>query len=261
MNDLFSLRGKTAIVTGSTRGIGLMIARGLVEEGVTVYICGRGEEQCNAVAEQLNKEAMHGGKAIPLAGDLSTELGVMGLANTIKQRENKLDILINNASIHKITALQQATFTDFTELMQTNVASLFILTQQLLPLLKQSASIEDPARIINMGSSIAVENNHWDSYVYAASKAAIHQITKDLANELSSQGITVNALAPSSFPSQMVEQYLSDNYTLEDIAQGLPLRRVGRPSDMKGIVLFLCSKAGSFITGNIISNDGGISIK
>lgn len=261
MQDLFSLKGKVAVVTGSTRGIGFMIAQGLVEEGVRVYVCGRSPSNCDDIASQLMSNAGHGGKAIALAGDLSTEGGVIDFANRIKKHEQTLDILINNASIHKITPLEQAKFNDFTQLMHANVASLFILTQQLLPLLRQSASVEDPARIINMGSSIALENNHWNSYVYAASKAAIHQITKDLANELSPQGITVNALAPSSFPSQMVEQYLSEQYTLDDIAKGLPLRRVGRPSDMKGIVLFLCSKAGSFITGNIISNDGGVSVK
>ncbi len=257
MRDLFSVKDKTALVTGSTRGIGLMIAEALARAGAKVYISGRDPEMCEAVCDALSGEA---GSCIPLPADLSTEQGVLSLAGQLKAKEDSLDILINNAAIHRITPLDSAKFSDVTDLMNTNVASTLILSQQLLPLLETAASRENPARIINMSSSLVMENQHWDSYVYAASKAAIQQISRDMANELSKRYITVNYMTPSSFPSRMVEQYLTEEFTLETLAEQLPLGRVGRPSDMEGLILYLCSDAGSFVTGNNISVDGGVSI-
>ncbi len=258
MQDLFSVKGKSALVTGSNRGIGLMIARALSEAGARVMISGRDATLCQQVCEELNNS---GGNCTAIPADLSNEQGVMSLAEAVNERESTLDILINNAAIHRMTPLASARFADVTELMNTNVASLLILTQQLLPLLTASASVEDPARIINMSSSLIAENNHWDSYVYAASKAAIGQISRDMANDLADRHITVNYMAPSSFPSRMVDQYLDEDYTLENVAEHLPLKRVGKPSDMAGLVLYLCSEAGSFITGNCIHIDGGVSIR
>jgi len=258
MDDLFSVKGKTALVTGSTRGIGLMIARALATAGATVFVSGRDAGMCQEICEQLSSEAT---ECVPAPADLSTEHGVFDLAEQVKRRESGLHILINNAAIHRMTPLTSARFADITELMNTNVASMLILTQQLLPLLESSASLDDPARIINMSSSLVYENNHWDSYAYAASKAAIGQISRDMANDLADRHITVNYMAPSSFPSRMVDQYLNEEYTLENIAEQLPLKRVGKPSDMAGLVLYLCSQAGSFVTGNCINIDGGISVR
>jgi NAD(P)-dependent dehydrogenase (short-subunit alcohol dehydrogenase family) len=259
MKNLFDLNGKCALVTGATRGIGLMAARGLMSAGAKVYVSSRDQAMCDQVAAELTAEFR--GQCIGIAADLSTEAGVIALAEAIKQRQQGLDILINNAALHKITPLMEASFDDFTNLMNNNVASFFILSQQLLPLLKNAASKADPSRIINMGSSIVKETVPWDSYVYGASKAAMHYLSQRMAYELTADHITVNCLAPSLFPSRMVENYFTEDFGIEEAAALNMMGKVGTEEDMAGTIIYLCSRAASFVTGNIHSIDGGAALK
>jgi NAD(P)-dependent dehydrogenase (short-subunit alcohol dehydrogenase family) len=258
-STLFSVEGKTALVTGGTRGIGLMVAEGLVAAGVTTYVTGRDGELCNETADRLSNTGS--ARCIGFSADLGTEGGVMALAEAIASRERQLDILVNNAGVHRLTSLGEARFEDFAAVMNPNVAGLFVLTQELLPLLRASATKEDPARIVMMGSSIVVDVPAWDSYAYGASKAAVHYLSRKLAAELASEFITVNCVAPGGFPSRMMDPYVTETSTLEDFAAQQPLGRLGVPADVVGVVLMLCSAAGAYLTGNVISNDGGTTVR
>ncbi len=255
MKDLFSVAGKTALVTGGSRGIGLMIARGFVENGVKVYISSRKAEICDTVAEELSQS----GECISLPADLSTLEGIEELSSRLSEAEEKLDILVNNAG-----AAWGAPFAEFPEngwdkVMDLNVKSPFFMTQKLLPLLKAAASEDDPARVINIGSIDGLSTPMMETYSYPASKAAIHHLTHVLAARLAPHDITVNAIAPGPFESQMTE-FMMDNFRRE-IEQANPRKRIGTPEDVAGTAIYLSSRAGAYTTGAIIPLDGGIVIR
>jgi NAD(P)-dependent dehydrogenase (short-subunit alcohol dehydrogenase family) len=252
---LFSVSDKVALVTGGSRGIGLMIASGYVEAGAKVYITSRTAEVCDAVADELSKI----GRCISLPHDLSTMDGVQSLVADIAGRENRLHILVNNAGAAWGEPIETFPEHGFDKITDLNLKSLFFLTRDLLPLLENAAVPEDPARVLNIGSIDGLRVPFVPNYSYAAAKAAVHHLTRMLAVHLGGRAITVNAIAPGFFPSKMTRALLENHR--EAFEKACPLGRIGEPSDMAGIAIFLASKAASYINGAVIPVDGGHSLK
>ena len=254
--DLFSVDGKVAVVTGGTRGIGLMIARGLLQGGARkVYISSRKADACAAAEKELSSY----GDVTAIPADLSNEPECRRLAAEVGAGENELHILVNNAGATWGTPLAEFTSDAWDKVMDTNLKGPFFLTRSFLPLLEKAASDDDPARVINIGSIDGLHVNPMPHYPYSASKAGIHHLTRVLARELGPKRITVNAVAPGPFPSKMMAFALDDPSTRGAIEAGNPLGRIGRPDDMAGITVFLASRAGSYVNGAVIPVDGGIS--
>ena len=251
MKDLFNVEGKVALVTGGSRGIGAMIAEGFVKNGVKTYITSRKSEQCDNKANELSKF----GECISIPADLTDMNEMDKLANHIKENEKQLNFLINNAG-----AAWGASFDEFPEngwdkVMDTNVKSVFFLTQKLAKILEQSGNNSDPSRVINVGSIDGIGIPRAETYSYPASKAAVHQLTRVLANILAHRNININAIAPGPFQSNMMAHTLEEYG--EQIKSSVPRGRIGIPEDMAGTAIFLCSKASAYITGSIIPVDGG----
>jgi NAD(P)-dependent dehydrogenase (short-subunit alcohol dehydrogenase family) len=252
MTDLFSIEGKVALVTGGSRGIGLMIASGFVDAGAKVYISSRKAQVCDEMAAELSKR----GECISLPADLSTEDGCRGLAAELATREARLDILVNNAGATWGAPLETFDEAAWERVLALNVKGVFHTTKFLLPLLEAAGTAERPARVINIGSIDGLRTPAMETYSYSASKAAVHMLTRHLAKRLA-PAVTVNAIAPGPFESKMMASTLEAFG--EQIAQSTPLRRIGRPDDMAGTAIFLSSRAGAYLTGAVIPVDGGIS--
>ncbi|MCB0034628.1 MAG: SDR family oxidoreductase [Anaerolineales bacterium] len=252
MSNLFSVQGKVALVTGGSRGIGLMIAQAYIANGAKVYISSRKAGVCEAVAAELSKH----GECIALPADLSTDDGRVRLVNALSALEDKLHILVNNAGAAWGAPLAEYPEDGYDKVMDINVRSPFFLTRDLLPLLENAATAEDPARVINIGSIDGLHVSHVDNFAYGPSKAAIHHMTKVFAVELGPKNITVNAIAPGLFESKMTE-WMLETFG-EQIKRRNPLGRIGNPADMAGLALFLSSKAGAYMNGTIIPLDGGM---
>lgn len=251
--QLFDLSGRRALVTGGTRGIGMMIARGLLQAGAQVVVSSRSSEACAQAQERLS--AFGDVEAIP--ADLSRHEECDRLTDLVTADSGSLDILVNNAGAMWDEPL--ATFPDvaWDTVLDLNLKSPFWLVQALLPALRRAGTADDPARIVNIGSIAAIHIPNRPNYSYSSSKAALHQLTRVLARELGPQHITVNAVAPGPFPSAMMADTL-DEFG-EAIAASAPLRRIGRDDDMAGVAVFLASRAGAYLTGTIIPVDGGIA--
>jgi len=251
MKNLFDILGKVALVTGGSRGIGEMIAEGFVANGVKTYISSRKAEACDATAARLSQQ----GECISIPADLSTREGIEALVGEIKANEAQLDILVNNAGATWGATLEEFPEAAWDKVMDINVKSPFFLTQALLPMLEKSASHDDPARIIMIGSVDGLNVNQLPTYSYGPSKAAVHHLTRILASHLAGRKITVNAIAPGPFPSRMMAHTLDT--VGEQIRQGVPLKRIGEPTDMAGAAIYLASRAASYVTGVVIPVDGG----
>lgn len=249
--DLFSIEGKTALVTGGSRGIGLMIARGFVEAGVKVYISSRKAEVCEKVAAELSEI----GECVAIPANLSTEDECRRLAGEIADREASLDILVNNAGATWGAPIDEFDEAAWERVLALNVKGVFHLTKFLRPLLEKAGTTEEPARVINIGSVDGLHVPAFESYSYSASKAAVHQLTRHLAKRLA-PAVTVNAIAPGPFESKMMAATLEA--AGDQIAASIPLKRIGRPDDMAGAAQFLASRAGAYVTGVIIPVDGGL---
>jgi NAD(P)-dependent dehydrogenase (short-subunit alcohol dehydrogenase family) len=253
VDELFSVRGKVALVTGGSRGVGEMIARAYVENGAKVYISARKAEACDATARSLSSL----GECISLPADLARMEEIERLAAELERREKRLDILVNNAG-----ASWGASFRDFPEsgwdkVMDLNVKSVFFLTQRLLSLLEAAGSADSFSRVINIGSIEGIRTSHLETYSYAASKAGVNHLTKMMAKFLAPKHIAVNAIAPGYFPSKMTAGIAEDD--TRAVLEGTPMKRMGNPDDMAAIALYLASRAGAFLCGAVIPVDGGLA--
>jgi NAD(P)-dependent dehydrogenase (short-subunit alcohol dehydrogenase family) len=252
MKNLFSVAGKVALVTGGSRGIGAMVARGFVENGVKTYITARKEVELNATAEALSKV----GECIAIVSDLSTLEGVKALAATLQERESQLDILFNNAGATWGEEIDNFPEAGWDKVMDLNVKSPFFLTQQCLPLLRSAATAEDPARVINISSINGLANPGMTNYSYSASKAAVVQMTRHLAVDLVKDNINVNSIAPGFFPSKMTAFFIDGNE--EALDASIPRGRIGNADDAAGTAIYLCSRASAWVTGQTLVLDGGV---
>jgi NAD(P)-dependent dehydrogenase (short-subunit alcohol dehydrogenase family) len=255
MSDLFDVSGKTALVTGGSRGIGLMIADGLVRAGARVIVSSRKTADIEAAGEQL--AAL--GDCVAIPGDIATAAGAQELAAAARERFPSLDILVNNAGAVWGAPLEEFPALGWEKVLSTNVEGIFHLTVALLPELRAAADVEDPARVINIGSIDGLRVPSVENYSYSASKAAVHMLTRHLAKRLAGEHITVNAIAPGPFESRMMAWALEDPQTRALVEREVPLKRIGRGDDVAGLTLFLASRAGAYLTGTIIPLDGGIT--
>jgi NAD(P)-dependent dehydrogenase (short-subunit alcohol dehydrogenase family) len=250
LNSLFGLQGKVALITGGSRGIGAMFVEGFLAAGAErVYISARKGPQIAAAVDRF------GDRVVGIPGDVSSVEGCRALAAEIAAREAKLDILINNAG-----AAWGAPFEEFPEdgwdkVMDVNVKGPFFLTQALYPLLKAAGTADRPAKVINVGSIDGLRLNPWDTYSYHASKSAILYLTKRMAARLVKDHINVTAIAPGAFESEMNRAARDHG---DEVAKGIPARRIGTPEDMAAAALYLCSRAGDYVIGETIAVDGGL---
>ncbi len=251
MKNLFSVEGKVVLVTGGSRGIGEMIARGYVENGAKVYISSRKAEVCDRVAEELSEF----GTCISLPFDLGGMAGIEGLANAIKERESRLDVLVNNAGATWGAPIDEYPEDGWDKTVDLNVKSIFFLTQKLLPLLRAASTAENPGRVINIASVNGIEPPTLETYAYSTSKAGCIMLTRHLAKRLAPEHILVNAIAPGPFPSKMMAATLAQ--AGDAIAKSNPRGRIGQPEDIAGVAIFLSSRASAYTTGAVVPCDGG----
>jgi len=252
--ELFSLDGKIALVTGGAQGLGRMIAEGLLRAGATVAITSRKADICEAAAQEMAPL----GRCVPLAADLSTPDAAVELVTRYREALGSCHILVNNAG--KTWGGPIETFPDkaWPGVMAVNVQTPFTMVRELLPELSAAGTADDPARVINIGSVAGVKTERLHAYSYAASKAAIHMLTRDLAGDLAERNITVNAVIPGFFPTKMTAHMRDEDQVDPTLLAHIPMRRLGRPEDIAGIVVFLCSRGAGYITGAQIPVDGGI---
>lgn len=260
MPDWFSIKDKVALVTGGSRGIGEMIAAGFIQYGAKVYISSRKADVCDATAKRLSET--YGGTCLSIPADLSGVEGIDALVAQLSEKEISLDILVNNAGSTWGAPIDEFPEIGWDKVMDTNVKGIFFLTQKCLPLLRVSASAEDPARVINIGSVDGIKTPRFDNFSYGPSKAAVHHLTRQMAAHLVQENIIMNAIAPGPFPSWMLSAGVGgggdvENTDWEAVGRGNPRGRVGTMEDIAGLAIFLSSRAGAFTVGETITCDGG----
>ena len=253
LSDLFSVEGKVALVSGGTRGIGLMIARGFVENGVRTYICSRKPEACAKAEAELSRY----GTCFAIPADLGDLAGVARLVSDLSSREPALHILVNNAGANWGAPLDEFPESGWDKVMDLNLKSIFFLTRELLPLLRKASRAADPARVINIGSIDGLHVPLLDTYAYSTAKAGLHHLTRVLARRLAAENVNVNAIAPGPFESQMMKATLEQFG--EMIRKQNPRGRIGEPEDVAGSAIYLASRASAYVTGTILPVDGGSS--
>jgi NAD(P)-dependent dehydrogenase (short-subunit alcohol dehydrogenase family) len=255
MNHLFDISDKVAVVTGGAHGLGRMIAEGFARAGAKVYITSRKSEALEEAVRAIGELST----CIGITADLTTPAAAIAVADQIKAREPALHVLVNNAGRTWGAPLETFPDSAWSSVMTVNVQSPFALVRELLPLLKQAATPEDPARIINIGSAAGIKaERQLSAYSYGASKAAIHHLSRLLAAELAQYHITVNAVAPGYFPTQMTAHLRKQHEELEHLLMRVPLQRLGEADDIAGACMFLASRAGRYMTGTELVLDGGI---
>lgn len=250
---LFDVGGKSVLITGGVNGMGRMIAEAFLDTGAEVTITSRKAADCEAADAELAGR----GKVRAMHADLSTAEGLADFCDRFKAGTDRLDIIVNNAGRTWGAPLESFPAKAWAPVMTVNVQAPFTLVQQLLPLLVRGPE-EDPARVINIGSAAGVKAEKLDAYSYAASKAAIHHLSRVMAADLADSGITVNAIVPGYFPTQMTSHIRADEAELDGLTARIPLKRLGRPDDIAGLCIFLSSPAGSYVTGTNIPVDGGL---
>ena len=254
INNLFKVSGKTTVVTGGSRGIGEMITAGFLANGAKVYITARKAPALIEKAKELSQR--YGAECIPLPCDLSSIEGIDTLTSLIAEKEEGIDYLINNAGAAWGEPFESFSEAGWDKVMNLNVKSLFFLTQKMKPLLAKKATLEDPSRVINIGSIDGLNVPRFPTFSYSTSKAAVHHLTRHLAAHLVSENITVNAIAPGPYPSAMLGSAVNSDYS--EIEKRNPRKRTGSPEDIAGLTIFLCSRAGAYVVGETIASDGGL---
>jgi NAD(P)-dependent dehydrogenase (short-subunit alcohol dehydrogenase family) len=254
VNELFGVSGKSVLVTGGSRGIGLAIAEGFVRAGARVYICSRDAESCNAAAEQLRRL----GSCVALPCNIAASEDRRRLVEQLKMHESSLDVLINNAGAIWAAPLAEYPESGWDKVFDLNVKGCFFLIKEMLPMLEAAASADHPARIINIGSINALRIPTHETYAYVSSKAALHHLTRHLAGQLASRFITANVIAPGLFPSRMLKADI-ERRGLDAVVAPIPLKRLTGASDMAGAAVYLASRAGSYLTGAVVPVDGGMA--
>jgi NAD(P)-dependent dehydrogenase (short-subunit alcohol dehydrogenase family) len=252
--ELFSLKGKVAVVTGGAQGIGLMISRGLSQAGAKVYVVSRKKDTADAAAKELSAS----GEVVAFPADVSTVAEAERLAKEIGEKEGgKLHVLVNNAGAAWGAPFDAYPDSAWDKVLALNVKAVFHLARTCAPLLQKAAKPNDPGRIINVGSIDGFRVPALDNYAYSTSKAAVHHLTRVLAQRLADRNITANAIAPGPFPSKMMAATLKEKG--DEFRGKCPLGRLGEPDDMAGIAVYLASRASGYVTGQIIAVDGGFS--
>ncbi len=252
MQDLFSLKGRTALVTGGSRGIGRMIAAGFLEQGARVYIASRKADVCEKTAEELSGL----GPCFSLPMDVSSVEGARALAKAFAAREDKLDILVNNAGAAWLEPFDKFSEKGWDKVVDLNLKSPFFLSQALIEPLRNAARIQ-PAKIINVASIDGIFVNPQETYSYAASKAGLIHLTRRMALRLVEDNILVSGIAPGAFASEM-NQLARDHSDM--VAARVPAKRIGRDEDMAGVAVYLASRAGDYVVGITIAVDGGVTL-
>ncbi|HKT84725.1 MAG TPA: SDR family oxidoreductase [Novosphingobium sp.] len=252
--DLFRLENKAALVTGGAQGLGRMIAEGLLRAGATVAITSRKADVCEEAAEEMSTL----GRCIPLPADLSTPEAAVELAVRYRQTMGSCHILVNNAGKTWGGTIDSFPDKAWPGVMSVNVQAPFTLVRELLFDLSAAGTPDDPSRIINIGSVAGVKTEKLQAYSYAASKAAIHMLSRDLAGDLAERNITVNAVIPGYFPTKMTAHMRDEDAVDPALLSHIPMKRLGRAEDIAGAVIFLCSRGGSYVTGTLLPVDGGL---
>lgn len=252
---LFDLAGKTALVTGGAQGLGRMMAEGLLRAGATVAITSRKTDICEAAAREMATL----GACLALPADLSTPEAAVDLAARFRSvLGDKLHVLVNNAGKTWGGSIEGFPDKAWPGVMAVNVQTPFTLVRELLPELTAAGTPDDPARVINIGSVAGATTAGLEAYSYAASKAAVHMLSRDLAGDLASRNINVNAVLPGYFPTNMTAHLRDAEEVDPKLLAKIPMRRMGRPDEIAGIVVFLASRGGAYITGAQIPVDGGV---
>jgi NAD(P)-dependent dehydrogenase (short-subunit alcohol dehydrogenase family) len=250
--NLFSVQGRVALVTGGSSGIGRMIATGLAAAGAKVYICARSSDKIATAAAAIE------GDVTGLTADLSSNAGIEALAAEITAREGALHILVNNAGTLTDAPLDEFSEAAWDDVIDLNLKTPFFLMQKLLPLLRAGATADRPASVINIGSVGALKIGPREVYSYQASKGAIHWLTKSLAKKLGPDNITVNAIAPGFFESEMT--VITSEEMRSMVISMVPRRRTGTAEDVAGAAIYLASRASAYVTGSVIPVEGGLAI-
>ena len=257
LKTLFSMDDNICVVTGGSRGLGFYVAHGFLEAGAArVYITARKAAACIEAAKELSQH----GECIALPGDISSLDGIQELATTLGEREDSIDVLVNNAGAGWGAPLEEFPEKGWDKVMNLNAKTPFFLTQALLPLLRQGKSADRTASVINIGSIAGIVGNSISNYSYGPSKAAVHQITRNLAKDLADSHIRVNAIAPGRFFTKMTEYVSQDEKLFKAECAAIPLHRWGKAEDIAGVAIMLAGRAGAFITGQILPVDGGTTL-
>lgn len=254
-DPLFDVSGRIMLVTGGSRGIGAMIAEGLVRRGARVVITSRRQDACDETAHRLAVS----GTCVGWAADLADDQQLDALVRRLRDTYGRLDVLVNNAGASWGAPIDDYPMAGFDKVVAVNLRAVFRLAQAALPLLEAAATPADPARIINIGSIDALVTSEAQAYAYGASKAAVHHLTRQLARHLADRNVLVNTIAPGPFPTKMLAFLLDDPDGRAAVERGVPLGRIGTADDITGAVVYLAGRAGSYLTGSTLVVDGGSS--